>query len=244
MWEGITPWHLVALGLALFVGATVQGVAGLGVGLLLAPVIGLLEPALLPGVPLFLAAAYPALTLSRDVRHVDWPGLAWALPARVPGTAIGVAVVALASRRVIALTVGAMVLVAVALTVRTIGVRVNRWTLSTVGVISGITGTATSIGGPPMALLYQRRPTDEARSTLAVYFLLGAVFSLVGLAVTGQLYARDAAVAAVLSPVLLVAFLASGVLRVRVEPGVVRAAMLAVCALGACALIVRTLAVG
>ncbi|MEJ7755650.1 MAG: sulfite exporter TauE/SafE family protein [Nocardioidaceae bacterium] len=235
----ITTWNLVALAVALFIGATAQGVVGLGVGLLFAPIAGLLEPSLLPGVALYLAAIYPVFTLTRDVRHVDWRGLGWALPARVPGTAVGVAIVALVSDRFIAIGVGVMVLVAVALTVRTVTVPVNRGTLAVTGFVSGVTGTATSIGGPPMALLYQRREPDQSRATLGVYFLVGAILSLVGLALTGQLQARDGVIALALSPVLVLAFLLSGLLRRRVRASTVRAAMLSICAIGAAVLVVR-----
>ena len=40
-------------------------------------------------------------------------------------------------------------------------------------VARAITGTATSIGGPPMAILYQHQPPKTIRTTLAVYFLAG-----------------------------------------------------------------------
>ncbi|MBA3292458.1 MAG: sulfite exporter TauE/SafE family protein, partial [Geodermatophilaceae bacterium] len=103
----------------------------------------------------------------------------------------------------------------------------------------GVTGTATSIGGPPMALLYQRREPDQSRATLGVYFLVGAILSLVGLALTGQLQARDGVIALALSPVLVLAFLLSGLLRRRVRARTVRAGMLSICAIGAAVLVVR-----
>ncbi len=69
--------------------------------------------------------------------------------------------------------VGVMVLVAVALTARAVDVRLNRPTLVGAGFVSGIAGTATSIGGPPLAIVYQREESDVLRSTLGVYFMVG-----------------------------------------------------------------------
>ncbi|MGH3424119.1 MAG: TSUP family transporter [Nocardioidaceae bacterium] len=241
MLEGIALAHLVALAVALFVGATVHGVVGLGVGLLLAPMTGLVEPSLLPGVPLWMALVLPLLTLARDRGHTDWSGLAWALPSRIPGTALGVLVVALASDRVVGIAVGVMVLAAVVLTVRTVDVAIAPHTLVTAGVISGVTGTATSIGGPPLALLYQHRPHDQVRPTLGVYFVSGAAFSLIALALTGQMYLRDAVVAGVLLPVLVAGFATSNLVRRRVPIHRMRAAMLAVCAASAVVLVARSL---
>lgn len=93
-----------------------------------------------------------------------------------------------------------------------------------------------------MALLYQHRPPPQVRATLGVYFVLGAAMSLIGLAVSGDVHARDLGVAAVLLPVLVAGFGTSLVLRAHVDPGHVRAAMLAVCGISSAALIVRSLA--
>ena len=238
---GVDVGTFIVLAVAMFLGATVQGVVGLGVGLVLAPIAGLIDPAMLPGVPLWMALVMPMLTLSRDWRDVDWHGLAWAVPARAPGTAVGVAVVALASERLIGLAVGAMVLIAIGLSLRTFEFRVNRTSLVGAGLLSGITGTATSIGGPPIALVYQHRDPQQVRATLGVYFLLGAVFSIVGLGVTGNLHERDARLALALLPLLLLGFATALVVRTYVPAKQVRMAMLLACAASATALVVRSL---
>src|SRR3546814_12225619 len=54
------------------------------------------------------------------------------------------------------------------------------------GVVSGVTGTAAGIGGPPLALLYQHRPGSTIRSTLAAAFLVATALSLATLAVAGE----------------------------------------------------------
>jgi uncharacterized membrane protein YfcA len=112
--------------------------------------------------------------------------------------------------------------------------------LVTAGWVSGVTGTATSIGGPPLALLYQHRPGPQVRSTLAVYFIFGATLSLVGLGLGGALHTRDLALAAVLAPFLLVGSAAARPVRARIDVGHTRTAVLAVCAASAIALLVRS----
>jgi uncharacterized membrane protein YfcA len=113
--------------------------------------------------------------------------------------------------------------------------------LLTAGLLGGVTGTATSIGGPPLALLYQHRPGPVVRATLAGYFCAGALLSLSGLAVAGELGRREALLAAVLLPCLAAGFALSGPLRRRLEGGRSRAAILALCAASALALVVRSL---
>ncbi len=232
---------VLVVALALLVGATVQTVVGLGLGLVAAPVTALVAPELMPGLLIALAMVLPCLTLAVEREEIDWPGLGWSLPTRLVGTTIGVWVVASFSERSLGIAVGVMVLVAVALTWRAVRVPINRGTLVAAGLVSGVTGTATSIGGPPIALLYQHRPARQIRTTLAVYFLVGAALSLVGLTASGELTGQEVALAAVLLPVVLAGALAGGPLRARLRPEVIRPAVLAVCAVSALALLVRSL---
>lgn len=224
----------------LVVGAAVQGMVGLGLGLIAAPATMLLEPALMPDLLLWLAMLLPMVTLLREHEEIDWRGLRWSLTARVPGTAVGVVLVAAFSDAALGVAVGSMVLLSVVLTARTVVVPVTRATLLGAGFASGITGTATSIGGPPLALLLQHRPPRQLRTTLAVYFLLGAAFSLVGLFVSGELEPSVALVAFALSPCLVLGFLVARLLQPRVRRESVRWAVLGVCGGSAVVLLVRS----
>jgi uncharacterized protein len=228
------------LAVAVTVGSVVQGAVGLGLGLVAAPVTTLVEPHLMPGVLLWLAAALPAITLVHEGRHTDWPTLRWAFAGRVPGTVLGVVVVTLASTQVLGLLVGLMVLTAVLLTWRVVRLPMRRGVLVGAGVISGVSGTATSIGGPPLALVYQHETGPRLRATLATYFLLGAGMSLAGLAVAGQLVVHDLVWAAALTPFLGLGFLLAGLLRRHVDEGRTRTAVLLVCGASAVALLVRS----
>ncbi len=229
------------LALAALGGALAQGLVGLGVGLVAAPVATLLVPDLMPGLLLALAMVMPLLTLTRERAGIDWRGLAWAVPARLPGTVAGVVLVGVFSAREIGLAVGAMVLLSVALTARAVRVPIRRSTLVGAGFVSGVTGTATSIGGPPLALLYQHGNPLKVRPTLAVYFLLGAGLSLGGLAAGGDLRARSLLVALVLVPALVVGFALARLLHRLVPRAHLRSGVLLVCSLSAVALLAKSL---
>lgn len=217
-----------------------QGLVGLGLGLVAAPVTALLEPQLMPDLLLWLAFLLPIVTLVRDHHQIDWRGLSWALPARVPGTAVGVVFVSWFSARELGIAVGVMVLVSVLLTLRSVRLSVNRPILLAAGVVSGIAGTTTSIGGPPLAVLYQHRSPPQIRSTLAVYFLFGAGFSLVGLGVAGALDWSTFLLAMAMAPCLLLGFLASRLLHRVVPARHIRGGVLLVCALSACVLLAKS----
>ncbi len=238
---GLDGWVFAVLAGALTVGATVQGTVGLGLGLVGAPIAALVAPQTMPELLIWLAALLPLVTLSREYHEIDWRGLAWSLPWRVPGTVVGVVAVSWFSVRSLGVAIGVMVLVAVALTSRAVDIPVTRRALAAAGFVSGVTGTATSIGGPPMALLYQRRSARQVRSTLAVYFLAGASMSLLGLAIGGGLRGTDIALAALMVPFLVVGFAGSRLLRRHVDAGHTRAAVLVVCAASALVLLGRSL---
>jgi len=233
---------VAVLATTLVVGAAVQGLVGLGLGLVAAPVTMLLEPSLMPDLLLWLALLLPVVTLAREHHEIDWPALGWSVSARVPGTVAGVWLLSIFTERALGVAVGLMVLLSVLLTVRAVVVPVNRPSLVAAGVASGITGTATSIGGPPLALLLQHRPPQQIRSTLGVYFLLGAGLSLLGLGLAGELEVSTFVLAMLMVPCLVVGFVLSRVLHRHVPRHHVRAYVLAVCAASAVVLLVRSLA--
>ncbi|MDP9416705.1 MAG: sulfite exporter TauE/SafE family protein [Actinomycetota bacterium] len=233
---------LFLVGAALLVGSVVQGVAGFGVALLAAPVIALVEPALIPVTLLLATSALPVMSVVREFGDIDWQGLAWALLGRVPGTALGTWAVVVLSARALAIVVALVVLAAVALSL-------VRWQpgptprgLLVAGMASGAFGTSTGIGGPPIALLYQRESGPRIRATLAAYFTLGIVMSLVALSIAGRVHRDDVATAAVLLPFLAAGFVLSNPLRRALDRGRTRAAVLTISAASAVALVLRAVA--
>ena len=242
--HGVLPagdiWTFAAVAaLAITIGAVVQSTVGLGMGMVGAPVLSLLDPTLVPGALLVTVIVLPALTLIQEREHVDWRGIAWGLPARLPGTLLGVWVVAVLPPRALAGAVGAMVIIAVILSLRSFRVRITPVSLVAAGALSGFAGTATSVGGPPMALLYQYEEPARVRATLAAFFLCGGALSLAALGIGGQLDARTVAVGAAGIPLAVLGFAAGVALRGRVKAGPLRLGMLTVVGVSASALLVQ-----
>lgn len=234
------PWVLLtAAALAVLVGAVVQSTVGLGLGLVAAPVISFLDPSLMPGAMLITVVLLPVLTLVQEWRHVHWRGIAWGVPARLPGTVLAVWVVAVLEPRALAAVVGLMVLTAVVLTVWSFRVRITPASLTVAGALSGFAGTATSIGGPPVALLYQYEDPPRVRATLAAFFLVGSTISLTALTLGGQMDLRTVVAGLVAVPFVAIGFVLGNVLRGRVPPRTLRLGMLTVVSLSASGLLVQ-----
>lgn len=235
---------LLLAGLAVLVGAAVQGCVGLGLGLVAAPAMALLDPSLVPATILLVTSALPALTAVRELGDVDWSGLRFALGGRLPGILLGSWVVVTQPPRVTAAVVAVVVLGAVVLSATSWHARPTPSSLVVAGVVSGVSGTATSIGGPPVAMLYQHAGGSVLRSTMGVYFLVGNVLSVAALTVAGEIGERELLRALAMLPFLLVGFWISGPLRGRVDGGRLRAAVLGLSAASAVVLLVRTLLAG
>jgi uncharacterized membrane protein YfcA len=142
----------------------------------------------------------------------------------------------------IGVAVAVMVLVAVALSWRTVSVPVIPATMAGAGFAGGVAGTATSIAGPPVALLFQHRRPSEVRATLAVFFFVGVAMSLTGLAVTDHLPAETIVVAALCVPLVLLGLWLGTHTRDRLPRARFRQGVLVVCAASAAALLVRSVA--
>jgi uncharacterized membrane protein YfcA len=232
---------LVLAGLVVAVGAVVQGSVGFGMNLVAAPLLALLDPSLVP-VPILLASTVPAgLSLLREHAHADWVGVGWAMLGRLPGTVLGVLAVAVLPLRGLTVVVALSVLACVGLSVISWRPRPEPRALATAGVVSGAFGTAASIGGPPVALLYQHSAGPTVRATMGAYFVLGSVLSVVGLSMAGEVATDDLRAAALLVPFLLVGFVLSRGTRRWLDGPWLRPAVLAVSAGGALLLIVRAL---
>lgn len=237
---GLEVTAFVAVAIAVLLGAITQTTVGLGLGLVSAPVLTFVAPELVPGVIIMMGMTLPFLTLVREHHEIDWHGIAWATPWRLLGTVGGVWIITQVTAQRLELIVGVVVLVAVFLTVRAFAVPINRGTLAGAGLISGVTGTATSIGGPPLALLYQHRPPHQVRSTLAVFFITGSAVSLTGLGLAGELTMQELKVAGLLLPVLGLGVLTGTRLRSHLPLHIMRPALLAVSATSAVVLIVKS----
>jgi len=102
-------------------------------------------------------------------------------------------------------------------------------------------GTLSSVGGPPMALLYQDAKGPKIRATLAGFFILGTNISLAALILVGNFGWMELLASLTLVPGVLLGYLLSGKVKGWLDKGYMRPAILAVCAASAIAVIAKQL---
>jgi uncharacterized membrane protein YfcA len=185
-------------------GAMVQAGLGMGFGLMAAPLLALVAPQFVP-VPCiwmgFFTASWSTLA-ERDA--VVWSEVGLASLGRVVGVAVGVGLLSLAlGAGVFSLVFGVMVGLAVLITLAGRPLPFTRANMLAMAAVSGAMGTVTSVGAPPMALVYQGRAAQVARPTLAAFFAVGTALSLAGLYLGGFAGLQDLFLALVMLPPLL-----------------------------------------
>lgn len=220
--------------------AAVHGAIGFGLNLLAVPVLVVLDPRLVPGPALVAGLVLSLLMSGRELRSMD-PGVVAAVVGLLPGTALGLALLAVVPADALGVPLGLMVLVAVVLSASTWTPQPTPRNLVRAGVVSGLFTTAASIGGPPVALVYAGQSGPRLRSTLSGFFVLADTISLVALAVAGRFRTSDLGPSGVLLAGVLVGFLMSSPLRPYVDAGRSRQLVLALSAVAAVLAIVQGL---
>lgn len=176
----------LALLIVLF-GSLVQAWLGIGFALLGAPLLYLLDPGYVPGPVLLLGFALACCMACGDRRGLAWRRPLPATLARLPGAWCGGLLIGLLPGAWLGLLLGACVLLATITSYRWLALPCTPRNLAVAGFCSGLLGTATSVGGPPMALVYQMRERLSARDELAAFFLLSTPISLLFLLYQGRL---------------------------------------------------------
>jgi uncharacterized protein len=231
--------QMLMIGAAVAVAACVQGTIGIGFALIVAPVLAFLRPDLLPVSLLLLMLPLNLFTFVREHHAVDWRGGGWITLGRLLGTLAGAGVLVVLSAHALNLLVGAVIVAVAAFTMLAPKFSPSHSAFVTVGLFTGISETATGIGGPPLALAYQHQSPEVLRSTVAGCFLLGELVSLGVLAVIGRVALHQAWSAALLLPFLVVGALVSSGIRHVVNRRVLRGLVLAFALISGIILMIR-----
>ena len=186
-----------------FVGSTLQGAIGFGMGLLAAPLLILLDPRLVPAPILVCTLVLTLLMSYRERRAMDVHGLRWAILGRIAGTVVAAGILAIAAADTLLLLFGVFILAAVAMSASGLRFEPTGRALVAAGVVSGVIGTVAAAGGPPLALLYQDAPGARIRSTISGFFVVGTIVSLAALWLVGRFGAGELRLALVMLPGML-----------------------------------------
>ncbi len=236
----MSGWGIALVVIATTVGAYVQGSVGFGHNLIAAPAMAFVDERLVPGPAILGATLLTALMLVRDRDGVHLGEVRTALIGRVPATVLAAVTIAYLPERGLAILFAVLVLGAVGMSASGVHLRPTPRRLLAAGALSGFMATTTSIGGPPMAMLYANEDGRRMRGTLAGFFLVGSFLSIAALIVTGTFDGESLRLSAIQVPGIVVGFTASAGGARRLDAGHTRVAVLAVSVLGAVSVLAKT----
>jgi uncharacterized membrane protein YfcA len=170
------------MALIVVVGACLQGAGGIGFGMFVGPVLAILHPELVPGPVLVPAGVLALMSALREFRSIDFPVLGYSLAGRLPASVAGGLVFALLPVRLMSVVFAVLILLAVSMSLWGWRVHAAPRNLVIAGAASGFMGTITSVGAPPMAIVYQGFDPARLRATIGAFFVAGAIGSLAALA--------------------------------------------------------------
>ena len=223
------------------ISALLQGAVGFGLGLIAIPFLIYLDLRFVPGPLLVAALSLHMLVLRRDRSGIDKSGLTMLLSGRVLGTIPAALLLASLPLDSMKILLAAVVLAGAAMGILHSGGRPTPAVLFGAGAASGFMATAAGLGGPPVALVYQREPGLRLRGTLAAYFIVGSVLSLIALAWAGRFGTQEIRLSGLLIPGTVLGYFMSRPAAAYLDGGRTRAAVLTVSALAAVSVIVTVM---
>lgn len=225
--------------IAVLFASCLQGSIGFGMGMLAAPVVAVVDPGLVPGTLIMLATLLTLMVVIKERGAIDVSGAGWALAGRVPGTIAGALFLAAIPEHTLAILIAVVVLGGVAVTGLGWVPAPRRRNLVLAGAASGVLGTATSIGGPPMALVWQRSEGPQLRGTMSGFFLIGSLMSIAMLSLTGAIDRHTIAMFGVLIPAAVLGYVLSRYANRLLNPNRQRWTAITVSLIGAMVLILQ-----
>ena len=201
----LTFEQLVLCWAIILVAAILQIASGMGFGMLASPLIALVEPKLVPGSILVMGLFVAFVGAWQGRRDIDGLELKIGIWGRVIGSAVAVVILLyIDDIDAFLLIFGVLMLLAILMTAARFQVEFNSKSLGWLSVLSGLMGTFTAVGAPPMAIIYHNQPPSKIRPTLNAFFFAGSVIGLVSLAASGWLGFDDFIAAVLFLPAMLV----------------------------------------
>ena len=206
--------QMVLASLVIFVATSVQVGVGIAFGLIAGPLLALIDLEFVPVPVLFLTFCTSIVAFWGERKGVQWNELKFAISGRIMGSVAGMMVLSMIpGEKAFMLIFGLIIALAVLVSISGLVIPFNLKSVGIAGMVSGFSASITSVGGPPMAVVYQNQKSTYARPTLQTFFAVGSFSTICILAVGGHVELRHAMLAALLLPSLAMGFWAGPKLR-------------------------------
>jgi len=230
----------IASMMSVTLGAVLQASTGLGAGLIIVPLLALINLEFIPGPIIFASMVLSFLMAWRGRAYIKFTNMPILLVALLIGMALGAYSLSWFAKEDLGVIFGIIILLAVAVSFRGVNVKHTPITLMTSGFLSGLMGAMTSIGAPVLALLYQREDVKILRATLGFLYFFSSMIMLLLLHLAGYFASSHVLMGFWLMPGFILGYWVSGRVSAWLDRGYSRLAVLIISSLSAIVLIVKS----
>lgn len=236
-----TLYTLIIINIIVLFGSLLQGLIGYGVGLFCAPLLFLISPELVPAPLILISTVITIIMIVRDSAHLQFNKVLWAMLGGFIGVILAGLILTVASKEQFELVFSFLILFAVFISVLGFKPEVNKKTNTIAGFTSGLMGTITAVGGPPIALLYQHGDIKNIKANLTAFFLFLNIVALTTLAFVGEFTSNTFTIVGFTLPGIIIGLYISTKAHNIVKPHLARRWILTLSTITSIVAIVRSL---
>jgi len=196
------------------IASVLQISAGMGFGMLASPLIALIKPELVPGSVLLMGIFVAVIGAWRERKNIVQEEIVAGVSGRMIGSAMAfVVLLLLPDIDAFMVLFGSVMLIAIFFTSVGLKIAFTIKNLFGLSILSGVMGSLTAVGAPPMALIYHGKPPSTIRPTLNAFFFSGCVLGLISLSSSGWFRLADMVVTVTFIPALLAGIFIASFMR-------------------------------
>jgi uncharacterized protein len=233
----ITVWILASIVMA--AGSALQAAFGMGLALFVVPLLALIDPRLIPG-PMLFAAIGLCIAMAHEGRaKIVRRDLGISVVGLLIGTVVGAIALALVAEGNLSRVFGAMILLAVLISVSGATLRSTAPALLAGGTAAGVMGVMVGVHGPPVALVFQNDGPARARAMLGAFFAVAYPLSIAAMVPVGFFGMAELRWGIALIPGVALGYLLAPVTARRTDHKRLRWGILAISAASGIVLVLR-----
>jgi uncharacterized protein len=215
--HSLEPLNIAVAVAIMAMGSALQASVGIGLALLVVPLLALVDQSFIPGPMLLAGVMLASLTAYRERTAIDVAALRSSLIGLAIGTILGALALKLASGPHLDKVFGGLVLLAVLLSVSGYKFNATPRSLMVAGGAAGMMGAMVGIHGPPISLVFQNTQPRVARAMLGAFFSVAYLGAVAALAAFGLFGIPELVRAAILLPGVVVGLVAAPYLARHID---------------------------
>lgn len=207
----VLTWSQLMICFGIIIFASILQVSiGMGFGMLASPLVAMVKPELVPGSILAMGLFVAFSGAWRERKNIVLQELKLGIYGRIIGSLCAFVILLFISDiDAFLILFGLVMLIAIAMAAFGDKIEFTEGRLLNLSVLSGLMGSITAVGAPPMALIYHERAPSLVRPTLNAFFFSGSVLGLISLGLSGWINIQDFIAAVVFLPAMFIGILLS-----------------------------------